>query len=181
MARTFSRPPGGKPARLDLPAKPPVLPRPSQPAIGTWWDLLLVRGIFAARAYACDGHDYHNAMTTPAESANLPVPRLLQLATGNPQPQLMAGDFLELLLGAQAEQAAGPNFCPGMTNCPIASYQHYIVASNREAIADWRAHGQNRTSPRCARRSPPDANRERPHGRRPCPRSARRADPAPTR
>jgi uncharacterized protein YacL len=48
MPRTFSRPTGGRPSRPDLPAKPPVLPRASQPAIGTWWDLLLVRGIFAA-------------------------------------------------------------------------------------------------------------------------------------
>lgn len=100
--------------------------------------------LFAARAYASDGHDYRNATAAPAEAASLPVPRLLQLATGNPQPQLETRTFLELLLGAQAEQTAGPNFCPGMTNCPIASYQHYIVASNREAIADWRAHGQNR-------------------------------------
>jgi uncharacterized protein YacL len=48
MPRTFSRPPGGRPSRPDLPVKPPALPRASQPAIGTWWDLLLVRGIFAA-------------------------------------------------------------------------------------------------------------------------------------
>ncbi len=48
MPRTFSRPTGGRPSRPDSPVKPPVLPRASQPAIGTWWDLLLVRGIFAA-------------------------------------------------------------------------------------------------------------------------------------
>ncbi|MDZ7266814.1 MAG: hypothetical protein ONB48_06480 [candidate division KSB1 bacterium] len=99
--------------------------------------------LFATRAYASDGHDYRTETAASAEWANLPVPRLLQLATGNPQPQLATKTFLELLLGDETGDTAGPNFCPGMTNCPIASYQHYIVASNRSALADWRERGQN--------------------------------------
>jgi len=49
MPRPYSRSGGGKSGRSgSAPPKVPALPRSGQPAIGTWWDLMLVRGIFAA-------------------------------------------------------------------------------------------------------------------------------------
>jgi uncharacterized protein YacL len=46
MARTFSRPSGGKARPEPLPAAQFRAAKSGQPAIGTWWDLLLVRGVF---------------------------------------------------------------------------------------------------------------------------------------
>jgi len=99
--------------------------------------------VFAVRAYASDGHDYLKETVTDKGFASLPVPRLLQLTTGRPPSPLQAQDFATLLMGNTAGKSGGPDFCPGMTNCPIASYQHYILASNYQAIAAWQQEGHN--------------------------------------
>lgn len=98
----------------------------------------------ALRVYASDGRDYLKENLSLHARAQLPVPKLISLATGQRPHTVSTQDFLGVMLGANTgDSATGATFCPGMVNCPIASYQHYIIASNAEAIAAWRRNGQN--------------------------------------
>lgn len=98
----------------------------------------------ALRVYASDGRDYLKEDLARHDRAQLPVPKLISLATGRKPHTVTTQDFIDVMLGVGAgESVKSATFCPGMVNCPIASYQHYIIASNAEAIAAWRRNGQD--------------------------------------
>jgi voltage-gated potassium channel Kch len=104
----------------------------------------------AMRAYA---KEVHNDMNHPGENPalqNLPAPRLLALTTEVSGDNLDVQTFIEVLTDAsqpKTTQASplqgGEAFCPGMASCPIASYQHSIIANNAKALAAWRREQKN--------------------------------------
>ena len=105
----------------------------------------------AMRAYAKDIHDYIDCQPDDPAIKNLPAPRLLALTTGAAFQSLDTQTFIDVMMGApphDTEGAAsslhvGETFCPGMTSCPIASYQHSIVANNAKEFAAWRLEKKN--------------------------------------
>lgn len=109
----------------------------------------------AMRAYVKDVHNYVDCRADDPAIRNLPAPRLLKLATGTSLNALDTQTFVNVMLGqplpaalpdkttAAADRQIGATFCPGMASCPIASYQHAIVANNANAFAAWRTQNQN--------------------------------------
>ncbi|GEM_PF-4264911 len=108
----------------------------------------------AARVFAKDAHNYMNRDHDDFAAQNLPVPRLLKLATSVAGEALDTQTFVEVMMGASQRSDAdasrqvrdvqnGETFCPGMTTCPIASYQHSIVSNNARAFEIWRNNRRN--------------------------------------
>ena len=56
MSRTYPRPIPGKAARPEAPSLKPLVTARVQPPIGTWWDLMVVRGIFATICIAASAY-----------------------------------------------------------------------------------------------------------------------------
>jgi hypothetical protein len=98
----------------------------------------------AARVYATDGRNYLDPQQADPQNEALPAPRLITLATGKASQSLHTQTFVDVMMGGQDGNATGEAFCPGMTICPIASYQHYIVATNGREIEAWQRHKENR-------------------------------------
>ena len=107
-------------------------------------------GAIAMRAYTRDVHDYMNRPPDDPALKNLPTPRLIELTTGATFNALNTQTFVDVMMGKPqngATNTAGPQsgetFCPGMSSCPIASYQHAIVANNAKEFAAWRTQDKN--------------------------------------
>lgn len=109
-----------------------------------WQDLLReehMKGMpITARVYAKDEQGAPGPERPAAYGSFLP--QLVQLTTGTPASQLNAKTFVEVMHGLDAAGARS-GYCPGMTICPIASYQHYIVASNARTLEAWQQRGEN--------------------------------------
>jgi uncharacterized protein YacL len=167
MPRTFSRPTGGRASRPDLPARPPVLPRASQPAIGTWWDLLLVRGIFAAICVAASY--YFRPFGLAPEMAALAgllffiavilfeirleratLKRLIGAATGSVLG-ILGAYLLTLLLGQTAIPENTRSFL-GVAALLVMGYIGLVVGAHKGDMLNLQALGGLFGSERSARR-----------------------------
>ncbi len=168
MPRTFSRPSGGRPARPDSPpAKPPSLPRAAQPAIGTWWDLLLLRGIFAAICVAASY--YFRPFGLTAEMAALAgllffiavilfeirlesatLKRLLGAAFGSVLGIL--GAYLMTLLLAQTAIPENTRSFLGVATLLVMGYIGLVVGAHKGDMLNLQALGGLFGSERSARR-----------------------------
>jgi len=123
----------------------------------------------AMRTYAKDDCDYREFNPRDPRYGDLTVPRLIHLTTGDSNRQLETSTFVEVMMGNSSTAEPGETYCPGMTVCPIASYQHNVVASHSQEIATWQFHDRNgiiRNAPNygCAKiQLPPSARRREVH------------------
>ncbi len=126
--------------RLEMPGRGFCLSGYADLQENDWAGMLMEEQIksaaIAARVYAKNDRRPQSAADPSS------VAKLLKLLSGAPAAAIDAKTFLEVMHGA-SHGTAHADYCPGMTICPIASFQHYVVASNSRALADWQARGQN--------------------------------------
>ncbi|MGH7492576.1 MAG: hypothetical protein ACREOO_09285, partial [bacterium] len=126
--------------RLEIPERGFCLSGYANLQGNNWTEVLaeecLKNSALAARVYAKETGMGREQEQQP------PVSKLLDLVASAPLAKTDVKTFVEVMHGAN-NGTAHAGYCPGMTICPIASFQHYLVASNGKALAAWQESGQN--------------------------------------
>lgn len=105
---------------------------------------------FYTRLYITDGNDYNredNGIKTREIKKTDPptVPEAIDYITARKaidKGKIKVQRFKNILLDSDGDYKIGEKACPSMNTCPVASYQDYVVASNRSEFIDPKLAGK---------------------------------------